>query len=563
MPITVPRRPDSYVPTAPEGHPNVPAGAFEPPRPIDLSGVDRVANEIAQRERDKHDQLAVLDADNQLSQLQTDLTTKATSMKGKDALAAGPQVDQDWQKGADQIRNTLTNDRQKLAFENRVGSRYSSLNETVARHTQNELDNYDNQTTAAALDNRMNDALTNYQDPTKVDGAIAETKAILADKARRDGWSPDRLQAATTDRVSKVHTAVINTMLANGNDLTASAYYAKVKDQIAGDDAAALAKALEEGSVRGESQRQADQITAKFADRKSAIDEAKKLKDPKVRDATVERVNQFFSEQNQAQQETREKNMLTATNIVDQTASIDRIPPAMWTTFTLGERASLKEYAKQKVKGDPIATNWTVYNDLLQLASTDETKDQFLSKNLMQYRSQLSDTEFKQVVELQAGLRRGDDRAESKLAGIRTTQQVVASSLKAAGIDPNAKAGTDDAERVNAFGRAVDQEGQLFEDQHKRKPNAKELQGIVDNLLVQGTIAGSGWFGTNFWADQKREFERTPGEGDFILDAKDVPAGERAKIEDTLKRNKVPVTPANVLRLYQHKLSQMVPLAPQ
>jgi soluble lytic murein transglycosylase len=119
----------------------------------------------------------------------------------------------------------------------------------------------------------------------------------------------------------------------------------------------------------------------------------------------------------------------------------------------------------------------------------------------------------------------------------------VASSLKAAGIDPNAKAGTDDAERVNAFGRAVDQEGQLFEDQHKRKPNAKELQGIVDNLLVQGTIAGSGWFGTNFWADQKREFERTPGEGDFILDAKDVPAGERAKIEDTLKRNKVPVTP--------------------
>jgi hypothetical protein len=50
-------------------------------------------------------------------------------MKGKDALAAGPQVDQDWQKGADQIRNTLTNDRQKLAFENRVGSRYSSLNE--------------------------------------------------------------------------------------------------------------------------------------------------------------------------------------------------------------------------------------------------------------------------------------------------------------------------------------------------------------------------------------------------------------------------------------------------
>jgi hypothetical protein len=83
----------------------------------------------------------------------------------------------------------------------------------------------------------MNDALDNYQDPPKVDGAIAETKAILADKARRDGWSPERLQAATTDRVSKVHTAVINTMLANGDDLTASAYYAKVKDQIAGDDA--------------------------------------------------------------------------------------------------------------------------------------------------------------------------------------------------------------------------------------------------------------------------------------------------------------------------------------
>src|SRR5205085_9493776 len=117
------------------------------------------------------------------------------------------------------------------------------------------------------------------------------------------------------------------------------------------------------------------------------------------------------------------------------------------------------EYAKQKAKGDPIETNWTTYYDLLSLASTDETKDKFLSTNLLRYRGQLGDTEFKQVVELQSGLRRGDDKAEAKLAGIRTTQQVLASSLKAVGIDPNAKAGTPDAELVNSFGRAVDQEG--------------------------------------------------------------------------------------------------------
>jgi hypothetical protein len=39
---------------------------------------------------------------------------------------------------------------------------------------------------------------------------------------------------------------------------------------------------------------------------------------------------------------------------------------------------------------------------------------------------------------------------------------------------------------------------------------------------------------------KKREFERTPGEGDFIVDVKDVPQAERVKIEAALKANKQP-----------------------
>jgi hypothetical protein len=563
--ITVPRRDQGGVPTAPlpgaRVSPNAPTSAFQPPAPVDVSGVTRVVAQLAEKERAKADQLALLDADNQLAQLQADLSVQATNRRGKDALGAEADTTDAWKQGVDKIRGNLTNERQQLAFEGRVSGRGQSLYETVARHTQSEVQQYDKETTLAALDIRLNDAIKNYQDPAQVGQALGETKAILTDFGRRNGWAPEVVADKVASQVSKMHSGVIEAMLAKGDDLAASKYYETAKPEIVGTDSVQVVKSLEEGSVRGESQRQADEIVAQQgATRTSALEAAKKITDPKVRDATENRINQHFSEQNAAQQERREKDMLTATDIVEKTGSVYRIPPALWTTFTLGEREALKNYGKVMAKGETVVTNWATYYDLQSIASSDATRDRFLRTNLLQYRGQLGDTEFKQLVELQASMRKGDNSADATLGGIRTTQQVVDASLTAAGIDPTPKPDNNpnsDAGRVSRFRRQVDQETAQLEAQTKKKPSAVDVQQIVDNLLVRGIVRGKLW-GIFDTVDEKRQFERVPGESGFVVDVKDVPYAERRQIEDALRRRQQPVTDANVLRLYQQQLAKMV-----
>lgn len=556
--IQVPRRGPGVIPTAPLPNFRHTADEFAPPNPIDLAPVTRELAGVFERERQKANQVAILDADNQLSETQIELQSEAFKRQGKDALEALPKTAEQWKERASAIESSLSNDDQKLAFRRLATGRWESLHETVARHTDSEMQKYDASTTDAAIQNRLNEALANYTDPAAVGSAVAETRAIITDFGRRHGVGSDVLKQQTAAAVSRVHAGVIDRMLANGNDLAASNYYKAAKPEVTGADAVQLEKALEEGSLRGESQRQADAIVAAAPSRSAALEEVRKITDPKVRDATENRVNQFFSEKSQADRETGEANMLNATNIVDKTGSVYQIPPALWTTFTVGERAQLKEYAKQRAKGEPVATDWATYYDLESLASSDATRDRFLRTNLLGYRARLGDTEFKQLVDLQASLRRGDEKAAATLGGIRTTQQVVSDGLAAVGIDPTPKPGSDDAERGALFRRQVDQAAAQLEAQTNKKPTATDMQGIVDNLLVKGVTSAGGFFGWLGFHKDVRQFERG-GDEDFVLDVTDVPAGERAKIEQALRGAGQPVTDANVLRLYQRKLATMVP----
>jgi hypothetical protein len=431
---------------------------------IDTRGVQRAAADIYDRAIEHGNQIALLDADSHLSALETkvlyDPATGALSMRGKNAAQAPEQVNEQWTKGVGDIEGSLTNDVQRMAFRRAVTQREATLHEAVQRHVASETQKYDDETTQSYVDNERVAALANYQNPTRIQLSVDRQKAAISLYATRAGLPAERKEQLITDAVSKTQAGVIGRMLAKGDDLAASAYYKTVKDQIAGDDAGQVEKALDEGSVRGESQRQSDKIMATPGiTRTAALAEAKKVTDPKVRDALETRINQSFNELDTSRREQNENDMLTATNIVDKTGSVYRIPPSMWNTFSLAERASLKEYAKQKAKGDPVETNWTTYYDLLSRASSQETASSFLTENLLKYRSQLGDTEFKQVTELQVAMRRGDDKADSKLAGIRQSQQIMAASLKQAGINPNPKPGTDDADRVSQFNRAVDEAG--------------------------------------------------------------------------------------------------------
>ncbi len=391
--------------------------------------------------------------------------------------------------------------------------------------------------------------------PGKVDSAIKNQEAIIIDRANREGRSPEWVKEQVGDAQSKTHSSVIQRMLANGQDMAASEYYKSIKDQIGGGEVTQVEKSLEEGTLRGQSQRESDKIVGSTKDLTSALDQARKIEDPKLRDETTSRVKDFFTTKRLAENEAKETDYVGATNIIEKTKNFDNVPPNLLVKMTPAERTSLRNYADNLREGKKPVTNWDDFYNLRTMASSNSTKTKFMQTNLMEYRPSLADSEFKELANLQAQLRNGDEKAEKTLDGYRTDAQIVDGALTSAGFDATPKQGTDDAKKVNQFRRKVDERIAQHQQNTGKKATNEEVQSIVDTMMVEG-VSEKGWI----WDTKKRLFELNPGES-IEIGVDDVPPAEKAKIESALKKNGMPVTSENIVKLFSKKISRKAPLA--
>lgn len=422
----------------PRVSPALPSGAFGVPASVDTRGVQRLLGQIQSEERDRADNLAVLDADNQLSKLQTDLHTQATSRLGLDAFGASQETADAWAKSTSEIEGSLRSDRQKDAFRQRVAARGASLYSAVEQHTAREYQRFAADTTKTSLDRRFDEALTGYTDPGAVETAVAETRAIIADQGRREGWSPEMVQQEQADRVSRMQVGVVGRYLAKGDDLAATAYYAKVRDQVRGADQGRLEQELDIGSVRGESQRRADAITDGAATMEAALGQIRGITDPKVRDATEERVRRFYSDKAQADSRERYQAYIDAGNIVDKTGDTHRVPPSMWNLLSPSEKTSLRQSAT-KARGGAVETDPDTYYSLLNMAGlSDEARHAFENLDLRKYRSKLDERDFEYMLKLQLGLRRqslGAVAGEAKHEAVAADREAKRAADRAAAME--------------------------------------------------------------------------------------------------------------------------------
>lgn len=186
-----------------------------------------------------------------------------------------------------------------------------------------------------------------------------------------------------------------------------------------------------------------------------------------------------------------------------------------------------------------------------------------------QYRTGLSENDWKRFVDQQRSLRNSTDRtaASAERAGQQTRTQIVAQALREAGIDPTPPdTNRTAAARVAGFNRAFDDRLAAWQaDNRGKRPGSQDLQKIADELLIQGKIQGSGWL----FDDSRRAFEiRDPRERErFRLGDLSEPV-ERARVSRltgmapdqiqpavrSLRANNLDVTLENLARL--HRLAQ-------
>jgi len=524
-----------------------------------LSRVGQAVARVADDERRQANQLRLLDLDEQLARFQVDTEVAIQESRGRNAFGLPEQVLPAFDEKVGELTQELSDPDLQLAFRRLASQRRQTMDRALQLHVARERLRFDDERTEAALATATSEALTNIDQPERIALSLARQQAILRDHAARTSKPAEWVEQRLGQVQSELHAGVIDRLLARGDDIAASEYLTDTRAAIDGTALAKLDRAVEAGSLAGESRRQADAILAQHTDdRGAALAAAAKIEDTKVADATKTRIRQFFSDQQAA--EAAEQDQLTdqLTQALNDSGGDYDAVAAQAGTLPANLQAGLKAHARAVREGVEPVTDWTRYYDLKQLASSRETQADFARINLLQYRGELADVEFKELAGLQATLRGGNrSQADKALDGYRTTRQIVDEALTAIGVDTTPKPSkreSSDAVQVASFRRQVDEQVMRRQEELGRALRNDEVQGIVDHLLVQGTVPGSGWL----FDDRKRVYQLQPDE-DLALDVSAIPSAEVRKIRDTLTRHGREITDAAIVELYRLKLERVRP----
>lgn len=171
-------------------------------------------------------------------------------------------------------------------------------------------------------------------------------------------------------------------------------------------------------------------------------------------------------------------------------------------------------------RNNPDETDPEAYVRLSRM-SPEELRDTNLVKD---YGHLLSKGDLLKWADKQAAATRPATRDQAS-AGMRTRTQIVSSTVDMLGLNP--KPGTADAKSVAMLDRALDERIAAFAVEKGVAPDATEIQKMVDGLVMEGTVKGSGWISD----DTKRVFELTPEEkGQFYPGDDDQYAGSYGDI---------------------------------
>jgi hypothetical protein len=529
-------------------------------------GLNKIADSVGRYQEQaaqKANEVWGTGADLTLSQKQSDIERAVKNMKGKDAAGALEYAKAEWEKVAEETRKSASNGLQQDAAEKLLQARWVSLKKLTNSHSDSEFNALDKLQNKEYLKATANEAMQNKDDPERVALALMNQAAEVERFGRRQGYTDAIIKQQQLEENSGTRVAVLNSILSSQDpykDSKAKAFFEANKSGFTELDEAKASKLVEEATMTGESQRQADKIFASSGSLSAALEQTKSIQEPKLRDETTRRVKDLFGMKKQAEDDAAERNHREAVNIIDRTGNTDDIPRDKWMSFSLSQRSALQNYAEHKRKGSEPATDWNLYYSLKTMAADPRLRNEFMRIDLMQHRSKMANGEFKELVNAQEGLRKGDDKTAKLLDGVRTDQEIVNSALLEAGIDPTPKPDSDDATKVNMFRRKVDEAVIALQGRTGKAVTSKELEEIVADQMVSGITEKHRFklFGVeqSYWpATQKRKFELMPGES-LDFDYSDIPEAERKVIEKKLSDRKVKPTPERVIEIYKQKVNR-------
>lgn len=467
--------------------------------------------------------------------------------KGAQALTAYEDsrkaVDEIYAKNADGL-----NPQAQFKFQQMWGQKRESVLNGSARFEAQQRNAYKNEATDALVNNSIDDAITNYNNPQAVQDNAALVQYAIEDSvgelpkdaapetvARRN----EILKQKTTEAFDKLHTGVISKFAANGRPDVARSYYKNVKEDISGLNQIKIDAMLRESTLRGDSQSQFDKIAKSGKSEAEQLQMARDIKNPELRDAVEARVKSSWNEPKSLEQQKANIVKTEVWNQILNNKKPEQIPLELWTGLDAKTKQEMTRYSTDGGPQDSNKITYLTLNDQML-----RNEKQFKELNLLDYVMELDDKDFKYFSDHQKQLLNEDRTGKNS---IRTYQQIANDRLEAVGITTTTKGSSEDKRRVADFYRTMTDNLDDFAATNGRKPKDIEVEQIIDKMLIKGEVKerelGTGRFGT----DSKFAFE-----GNYqsftIEDVNSIPANYRRMAKSVLEKKGYIANDENIVR---------------
>jgi hypothetical protein len=518
------------------------------------------AESIMVEERKKADQLAVLDGDLKTSEFSTgilyDPEKGLLNRRGKDAFGIYDEAKTAFDKHVTETEKGLASDTQRVAFRNRAASRWADMDGQLKRHVAAEGRKYDDAVTNSFIANEQTAAALNYQDSERVYTSIATQKAALADHARRNGLPAEWLKQKATEAENKTHADVLERMISNGQDLQAQEYFKANRDGITDPD---IEKKLMAATTEGTASRAVTGVWDDIGPKKAndpvnvfrmveAVREKYGDNEAVVKAATAE-IKERAGLWNAQQLENEQANEAAVWKAAEQGDSIDQIRSMQEYRALNGKiQLSVKEHIVDRTHAlasrkdeKPTDKQWSAYwqysqPDELNVMTENQVQNLLpvlgrkLTNDLMEKKRGMGKAET-----LEATIDSDDFKNLASEAGLRAHK--LPSSLS-------------ERERAELGNLRASVESVIATEQSTRgrKLTRDEKKAAMQQVIDKSVMVSTGLFGTA----SKPAAAILKEDLDKVI----IPATERTKIKDALIKASMPVTEAEIKRLYMLKVNR-------
>lgn len=457
-------------------------------------GISHVAD-VVREEEHRIDNAAVNDARRELLDFETEQTDWLSKQKGENVFSAKAQIDKAADAKREEINKRLKNDRQRLAFREVEGNWRVGLNRSSSRYIAAEMDNhYD------SVDNKLIETSTraaqkaaSIRDFDRVQQEWDDQEKVLAGLADRKGLDATQRKALLDERKSEFHAGVVTQLMADENDIVATDYFMANKSEIDTKAQWSLGKQLEIGNTRAAAQTLADQYMAKHDNNFGlAVDEARKIKNPKVREATLGNIRQAKSDNEAAIKLNEDDAFTSAMQVVQQYGDVNKIPPDTLVRVGVDGQNTLEKMALEVREKSTPTTDQKVWNEFSEKAKDRNWLSGLSEKDFSNYLFGMDEEKRDRASALRdAAIKaaKGDAKAKDFLRNDATLRQLVLTKVIDAGlIDAKKKTADYTQEDETILNNTVAEASSQLERlqvENKRKATVDEERSVVNGLLMK------------------------------------------------------------------------------